>query len=150
MIQEDKSATFFRFEDLRVYSKAISFVNVIARSSILATNDIENHFYKVFLEEATMIAVNIAEGSTKNKNTFISFLKVVKTNIRKCLVMSTIGRQNDYLNEDSENIIRTQLIELTKMVGALIISLQKNSNNSDYNSNNNHNQNDIESENITW
>ncbi len=149
MIQEDnKSATFFRFEDLRVYNKAISFVNVIARSSVLATNDIESHFYKVFLEEATMIAVNIAEGSTKNKNTFVSFLKVVKANIRKCVVLCTIGRQNDYLNEDSENIIRTQLMELTKMVGALIISLQKNSNNNDYN--NNHNQNDIESENITW
>lgn len=130
MVQEDnKPATFFRFEDLRVYSKAIGFVTLLTKESSLATNEIENHFYKRFLEEATLIAFNIAEGSSKNKTSFITQLKAAKTNIRKCVVFTTIGRQNDFINDEKEEEIRKQLMELTKMIGALIISLQRNNNN---------------------
>lgn len=129
MVQEDnKSTTFFRFEDLRVYSKAVGFVTLLTEASSLATNDIESHFYKRFLEEATMIAFNIAEGSSKNKPSFITQLKAAKTNIRKCVVFTTIGRQNDFIGHEKEDEIRKQLMELTKMIGALIISLQKNLN----------------------
>ena len=129
MTQEDnKSTTFFRFEDLRVYSKAIGFVSLLTETSSLATNEIENHYYKRFLEEATLLAFNIAEGSSKNKPSFIAQLKAAKTNIRKCLVFCSIGRQNNFLTEEREDIIRTQLMELTKMIGALIISLQRSVN----------------------
>ena len=129
MTQEDnKSTTFFRFEDLRVYSKAIGFVSLLTETSSLATNEIENHYYKRFLEEATLLAFNIAEGSSKNKPSFIAQLKAAKTNIRKCVVFCAIGRQNEFLSEDKEDPIRTQLMELTKMIGALIISLQRSVN----------------------
>lgn len=123
--EENKTTTFFRFEDLRVYNKAINFVTLLTKTSTLATNEIENHFYKRFLEEATLIAFNIAEGSSKNKPSFISQLKSAKTNIRKCVVFCTIGNQNEFLTAENEEEIRTQLMELTKMIGALIISLQK-------------------------
>lgn len=148
MIQEDnKSTTFFRFEDLRVYSKALGLVNIITQASCMVTNEIGNHFYNNFLDEATMIAINIAEGSTKNKSTFVSFLKVAKTNIRKCVVFCTIGRQNGFMTEENEEAIRMQLMELTKMVGALIISLQKNTNSSNYQ---NDSKEEFESEDFTW
>ncbi len=123
--EDNKSTTFFRFEDLRVYTKAIGFVSLLTKTSSLATNEIENHFYKRFLEEATLIAFNIAEGSSKNKPSFITQLKSAKTNIRKCVVFCTIGRENEFLNTEQEECIRTQLMELTKMIGALIISLQR-------------------------
>ena len=129
MVPEDnKPTTFFRFEDLRVYSKAIGFVTLLTKASALATNEIENHYYKRFLEEATLLAFNIAEGSSKNKPSFISQLKSAKTNIRKCVVFCTIGRENEFINDEQEETIRTQLMELTKMIGALIISLQKSVN----------------------
>ena len=129
MTPEDiKSTTFFRFEDLRVYSKAIGFVSLLTETSTLATNEIEYHFYKRFLEEATLLAFNIAEGSSKNKPAFIAQLKAAKTNIRKCVVFCAIGRQNNFINEEREDMIRTQLMELTKMIGALIISLQRSVN----------------------
>ena len=121
--EDNKSTTFFRFEDLRVYSKAIGFISLLTETSALATNEIENHFYKRFLEEATLLAFNIAEGSSKNKPSFIAQL-----NIRKCVVFCAIGRQNAFLSEDKEDQIRTQLMELTKMIGALIISLQRSVN----------------------
>ena len=126
--EDNKSTTFFRFEDLRVYSKAIGFISLLTETSALATNEIENHFYKRFLEEATLLAFNIAEGSSKNKPSFIAQLKAAKTNIRKCVVFCAIGRQNAFLSEDKEDQIRTQLMELTKMIGALIISLQRSVN----------------------
>lgn len=126
--EDNKSTTFFRFEDLRVYNKAIGFVSLLTETSALATNEIDNHYYKRFLEEATLLAFNIAEGSSKNKPAFIAQLKAAKTNIRKCVVFCTIGRQNNFLNEEREDMIRTQLMELTKMIGALIISLQRSVN----------------------
>ena len=126
--EDSKSTTFFRFEDLRVYSKAIGFVSLLTETSALATNEIDNHYYKRFLEEATLLAFNIAEGSSKNKPAFIAQLKAAKTNIRKCVVFCAIGRQNNFLSEEREDIIRTQLMELTKMIGALIISLQRSVN----------------------
>ena len=129
MVPEDnKPTTFFRFEDLRVYNKAIGFVTLLTKSSALATNEIENHYYKRFLEEATLLAFNIAEGSSKNKPSFIAQLKSAKTNIRKCVVFCTIGRENEFINDEQEETLRTQLMELTKMIGALIISLQKSVN----------------------
>lgn len=126
--EDNKSTTFFRFEDLRVYSKAIGFVSLLTETSTLATNEIDNHYYKRFLEEATLLAFNIAEGSSKNKPAFIAQLKAAKTNIRKCVVFCAIGRQNNFLSEEREDMIRTQLMELTKMIGALIISLQRSVN----------------------
>lgn len=150
---ESKSTTFFRFEDLRVYSKAIGFVTLLTEASSLATNDIESHFYKRFLEEATLIAFNIAEGSSKNKSSFVNQLKSAKTNIRKCVVFTTIGRQNDFINNEKEEEIRKQLMELTKMIGALIISLQKNNNNYHHEINDIHESQDgIDDfeENIIW
>ena len=126
--EDNKSTTFFRFEDLRVYSKAIGFVSLLTETSALATNEIDNHYYKRFLEEATLLAFNIAEGSSKNKPAFIAQLKAAKTNIRKCVVFCAIGRQNNFLSEEREDMIRTQLMELTKMIGALIISLQRSVN----------------------
>lgn len=126
--EDNKSTTFFRFEDLRVYNKAIGFVSLLTETSALATNEIDNHYYKRFLEEATLLAFNIAEGSSKNKPAFIAQLKAAKTNIRKCVVFCAIGRQNNFLSEEREDMIRTQLMELTKMIGALIISLQRSVN----------------------
>lgn len=126
--EDNKSTTFFRFEDLRVYNKAIGFVSLLTETSTLATNEIDNHYYKRFLEEATLLAFNIAEGSSKNKPAFIAQLKAAKTNIRKCVVFCAIGRQNNFISEEREDMIRTQLMELTKMIGALIISLQRSVN----------------------
>ena len=100
--EDNKSTTFFRFEDLRVYSKAIGFVSLLTETSTLATNEIENHYYKRFLEEATLLAFNIAEGSSKNKPQFIAQLKAAKTNIRKCVVFCAIGRQNEFLTAEKE------------------------------------------------
>lgn len=147
--EDNKSTTFFKFEDLRVYNKAIGFVSLISESASMSASEIEQHYYMRFLDEATNISLQIAEGSSKNKNTFIEQLKQAKASIRKCVVFATIGKENHFITQEKESVIRTQLMELTKMIGALIISLQKNSDNNGHHHTTDLHE-DTDSENIPW
>ena len=45
--------------------------------------------------------------------------------VRDCLVYTSMARQLNYLSKEDEEYSRNQLMELTKMIGALIGSLQK-------------------------
>ena len=86
---------------------------------------------------ARNIAFYITEGSSRNKNQFIQYLKMAKTAIRECLVMTSIAYRANFITETYEQESRQFLMELTKMSGALISSLQRSStNNNGYNYNN--------------
>ena len=137
-----KTPTFFRFEDLRIYQKSLNYV--------LFIEDLTNFFPKEshdlilkFNSTAREISMNIAEGSSRNKNQFILYLKMAKSAIRNCLVYTTISKRMNYITSDQEKESRNELIEMTKMLGALITSLQKNNENhnkkNNFNYNNNHN-----------
>lgn len=121
----EKPISFFRFEDLRVYHKALDYISWIhehisrfpeADKGMLATR---------FSQAAQSIGLNIAEGSARNKNQFIYYLKMGKSSLRDCVVYSALARQLGYFTEADEEHSRTQLMEMTKMIGALIGSLQK-------------------------
>ena len=55
----------------------------------------------------------------------IRYLKMAKTSIRECVVLTTIAYQANFLSETYEQESRQFLMELTKMSGALISSLQR-------------------------
>ena len=65
----------------------------------------------------------IADGSGRNKNQFIYCLKMAKSYVRECIVYTTIAERNNYFNEENVETSRTYLIEISKMLGALISSL---------------------------
>lgn len=125
--QTIKPLTFFRFEDLRIYHKALDYV--------FWTNDVTKHFpegadndlRKGFSKAARSIPIHIAEGSAREKSQFVLHLKEAKSAIRTCLVYTTIAYQNHYINDSEEDESRNHLMEMTKMLGALITSLQKSS-----------------------
>jgi len=122
----DKKITFFRFEDLRVYHKALEYItwvhNAISNHARLMAGNLTDSFFN----SSKLIALNIAEGSARNKSQFVYYLKLVKSSLRECMVYTTalnnMNLLDDYLEEES----RTQLMEMTKMIGALMASLQKN------------------------
>jgi four helix bundle protein len=121
----DKTATFFRFEDLRIYLKALEYVDWVYKkvNKFPETGAItlSSHFYN----SAQSIALHIAEGSARNKTQFIHYLKMAKSSVRECVVHSAMAtRQNFFTNDDLE-ASRSQLMEMTKMLGALIGSLQR-------------------------
>ncbi|MBP6978374.1 MAG: four helix bundle protein [Bacteroidales bacterium] len=122
----DNLTTFFRFEDLRVYHKALEYINwvhsIVRKFPEKEGGGITNKF----THAAESIALSIAEGSARNRVQFVFYLKAAKSSIRECVVFTSIARSLDYLDDDREQESREHLMEMTKMVGALIGSLQRN------------------------
>jgi len=125
METKERPFNFFRFEDLRIYHKALAYVKwVYVAVADFPQND-RDELGANFVKAATNIAGYIAEGSGRNKSQFIYYLKMAKSSVRECVVFSTIANQNDLLSVEKEEESRDFLIEISKMVGALISSLQR-------------------------
>lgn len=111
----------FKFEDLKVYQKALEFVDF---SYEISNNfpDIERFGLKSqFNRAAVSIALNIAEGSADTDKQFNRFLQIALGSTNECVVCISIAKRQKFISEKSENEIREKLEELSKM----IIGLQK-------------------------
>ena len=132
----EKTGTFFRFEDLRIYHKSLDYITWVQDvTSLFPAND-PSEFSLRFNDSARNIALFIAEGSARNKSQFIYYLKMAKSAIRECLVFTMLARKQSHIAELYEEESRNQLMEMTKMIGALISSLQRangNGSNGNYN-----------------
>ena len=124
--QEEKVVSFFRFEDLRVYAKATDYASWIMQQVGAPRNDSERVLVKSFCHSAYDIALNIAEGSSRSKSQFDHYLKIAKTAIRECVVYTEVAHNLGMLADGQFEQSREYLMELTRMLGALIISLQRN------------------------
>ena len=125
MESAEKTTTFFRFEDLRIYHKAIDYVKWVYITTKEIPNQSNDQLIKKFNSASKDISLNIAEGSARNKSQFIYYLKMAKSSIRECLVFTSIIAGLELIDENSEEYSRNQLMEMTKMIGALISSLQR-------------------------
>ncbi len=121
----DKNNSFFRFEDLRIYHKSLEYVDWVHKSTNFFNGDNKQCLAFPMLKAAQNITVNIAEGSARNKSQFVYYLKMAKSSVRECLVYTSIIKNLNLISEEEEEEGRRQLMELTKMIGALIASLQK-------------------------
>ncbi len=149
----EKVIPFFRFEDLRLYHKSLDYINWIQDVNILFPENDNTGIVSRFNASARNITFYIVEGSARNKTQFVHYLKMAKTAIRECLIMTTIAYRANFITETYEQESRQFLMELTKMSGALISSLQRAQsnnasyqNNGNYNNNSNYNSNNIESD----
>ncbi|MCX6244129.1 MAG: four helix bundle protein [Bacteroidetes bacterium] len=122
----ERPTTFFRFEDLRIYHKALEYVDSIYAMARSAKDDYYTRsFFERFLAAATSIATNIAEGSSRNKSQFVYYLKMAKSSVRECVVLSTMAQSQKFITADGFEGSKNHLMEMTKMIGALIGSLQR-------------------------
>lgn len=119
------SPSFFRFEDLRVYQKALDYFIWVQTNTETISNAEKNHLIRGFSETALNISAKIAEGSSKSKSQFVFHLKEAKTAIRQCVMFTSACVKLEYFNAEEEEISRNYLMELTKMLGALIGSIQR-------------------------
>lgn len=124
---QEKNVSFFRFEDLRIYAKATDYSTWIINNIGHPENDMQRNLVNSFCHSSYDIALNIAEGSSRNKNQFEHYLKISKSAIRECTVYTAIAFNTGLFDEDKCNQSREFLMELTRMIGALIISLQRGS-----------------------
>jgi len=126
MIPENtKPTNFFKFEGLRIYHKSVDFTNAILSLSNTAQTAAQKIIINQFLNEAGLISANIIEGAALSKAEFTESLQKAKQNIGKCVMLCTLASKQSLVDETQENDIRNELMELTKMIGALIISFQK-------------------------
>lgn len=121
--QEERVVSFFRFEDLRVYTKATDYASWV--TAAFDGKDANKPLIGAFCHSAYDIALNIAEGSSRSKSQFDHYLKIAKTAIRECVVYTEVAANNGIFSGDQKEQSREYLMELTRMLGALIISLQR-------------------------
>ena len=134
MIPENtKPTNFFKFEGLRIYHKSVDFTNAILTLCNTSQTAAHRLLIDQFVNEAGQISANIIEGAALSKVEFTESLQRAKQNIGKCVMLCTLASKQHLIDETQENDIRNELMELTKMIGALIISFQKHdsANNSD-------------------
>lgn len=128
MENQNRPMSFFRFEDLRIYHKSLDYFNW----TIEQTKNANSFDQKMVLEQlscaAMKTAVNIAEGSSRHKLQFVNFLKDAKSTVRECVVISTMAQRCGTFTEQQLEESKEILIEITKMLGAMIVSLQRSSN----------------------
>ncbi len=120
---EERVVSFFRFEDLRVYAKATDYATWVTNA--VAGNDKYKSLVGSFCHSAYDIVLNIAEGSSRSKSQFDHYLKIAKTAIRECVVYSEVAANIGLFTPEQKEQSREFLMELTRMLGALIISLQR-------------------------
>jgi len=123
--ESTKSVSFFRFEDLRIYHKALDYIDWVYSTTSLFPEDPARGLAGKFLATAQAIAFYIAEGSSRNKSQFIYYLKLAKSAVRECVVLTSVLEKQGSITPASVEASRGQLVEMTKMIGALIGSLQK-------------------------
>jgi len=121
----ERNPTFFRFEDLRIYHKALEYMAWVHKTTLLFPDTRQDNIGVRFNEASRAIAMNIAEGSARNKSQFIYYLKMAKSSVRESLVLTSAVKKFGYLTDKQEDESRNFLMELTKMIGALISSLQR-------------------------
>jgi len=121
----EKNLTFFRFEDLRIYHKALDYMAWVHKTTLMFPDCVQDNVGIRFNVAASAIALNIAEGSARNKSQFIYYLKMAKSSVRESLVLTSAVQKFGYLTDKQEDESRNFLMEMTKMIGALISSLQR-------------------------
>lgn len=128
---DERIPSFFRFEDLRVYAKAIDYSKWVIATLGMPRNECDKTLCQAFTRSAMDIAINIAEGSARTKSQFEHYLKIAKTAIRECIIYTATAKGVGLLDEEGSETSRELLMEMTRMVGALIISLQRGTRRSD-------------------
>ena len=124
--EHERPTTFFRFEDLRIYHKALEYVDWVYFVAKSPKDDpFRISFFERFLTSANGIPLNIAEGSSRNKSQFVYYLKMAKSSVRECVVLSSVAQARGFITDSEFDDSKNRLMEMTKMIGALIGSLQR-------------------------
>lgn len=111
----------FNFEELKVYQKALDFVDA---TYVLTKNFPKDEKYGLtsqYKRAAVSITLNIAEGAGDTNAQFNRYLQIAWDSVKECVVCATIARRQGFISHTEDNETRLQLEELAKM----IVSLQK-------------------------
>lgn len=108
-----------KFEDLKVYKKALAFINLAYKTSEEFPKQESYRLTSQFMRASTSIALNIAEGSGDTNPQFNRFLQIVLGSVKECVVCVSIAKNQGYISNPKEKKLRENLEELSKMITGL-------------------------------
>jgi four helix bundle protein len=117
---------FFEFEKLRVYQKALEFIDLVYEITKLFPNEERFCLIDQFRRAAVSIALNIAEGSGGTKTEFKHFLIIARRSSRECVAVLEISFRQGYITPDIKQNLRSNLADMSKMITGLVKSLSTN------------------------
>ena len=119
-----QSDYYFKFEDLKVYQKAIDFGEQVNDQIEKFPNHETYKLASQFIRAADSIALNIAEGSASTDANFIRYLKMAWDSCHECVAASTKARLRNYIDFNEDEANRKAITEISKMISALIKHLK--------------------------
>jgi four helix bundle protein len=114
----------FNFEELKVYQKALEFIDFVYSVTKKFPKEEEYRITSQFIRAAHSIALNIADGSGGSKPEFKNFLRISKRSTRECMVCITIAFRQNFISKETEFNCRERLVEISKMLNGLIASIK--------------------------
>jgi len=121
--------SYYSFEDLDVWQKAVEFANEVI-SVVDKLNTDRKHFRLIEQLESsvTSIAMNIAEGKGRfSKKEFIQFLYIARGSLFETVTLMEIFKKRDWINNAQYNGLRNKGDEIGKMLSSLINSIKRTS-----------------------
>jgi four helix bundle protein len=122
-----KSKYHFRFEDLKIYQKAVLF-GELANKLISKFPKYEDFkLSSQFAKAADSIALNIAEGYSDSDANFNRYLIISQGSINECVSCATKAKLRNYISKEENEEVRKELSELSRMNTSLRKKLISNS-----------------------
>lgn len=109
----------FKFEDLKVYQKALDFGEIVHVQTKLFPKDERFALISQYRRAADSIALNIAEGYPGTDAQFVKHINYAIYSANECVSCSTKARYRNYISDIENEENRMCLSELTKMLSSL-------------------------------
>ena len=109
----------FNFEKLVVYQKAIDVIDKIYSLTKKYPRDEIFGLTSQLQRAAVSIALNIAEGSARSKKDFGRFIDMARGSIFECVAILQISLKQNYISLSELENIRSDLVEISKMLSGL-------------------------------
>ena len=119
-----KSQPFFKFENLRVYYKAVDLSVATLSICDIAITPTDKMLAQDLYKSSVLVMECLSEGASTAKSEFVTLLQKARAAIFMCVNLSLLLRKRGVIDEVQENDLRNELMEMTKMTGALVTSLQ--------------------------
>lgn len=95
-----KSKFHFKFEDFKVYQKAMDFGEVVHQSTKDFPKEERFELTSQFRRAADSIALNIAEGSAGTDKQFHNYLGNAYHSLHECVACSTKAVRRNYISQE--------------------------------------------------
>ena len=114
-----ESKFHFIFEDLFVYQKVMQFGELINIQAKSFPKEERYELTSQFKRASDSIALNIAEGSGGTDKQFYNYLGNAWPSAHECVSCSSKAFLRNYISEETNELNRQVLSEITKMISSL-------------------------------